>query len=159
MRMRIGHGYDIHRTKAGDSVTLGGIQIPAPYSLEGHSDADLLLHALTDAILGALGEPDIGFFFPPSDSVNKNRNSADFLIFAREKMKAADYQIENADLTLICERPKIAPHRTKITSNIAQILDCNADQVNLKGRTNEKLGDIGNEQAMAAFAVILLKQK
>lgn len=157
--MRIGHGYDIHRTKPGKNVTLGGVSIPAPFSLQGHSDADLVLHSLTDAILGAIGLPDIGFYFPPKNLENKNRNSAEFLMFAREKMEISGYCLLNADITIICENPQIAPHREKIIQNISGIMQCKNSQVNVKGRTNEKLGEIGIEQAIACFAVVLLENK
>ena len=155
--MRIGIGYDIHATCPGERVILGGVSIPAPFSLKGHSDADALLHAITDAILGALGEPDIGTFFPPSDSVNKNRDSAEFLKFAIDKMRAAGFEITNIDSNIICEQPKISPYRSSIIQNIALLCDIDSSQVNVKGRTNEKLDATGRGEAIATQAVVLLK--
>lgn len=156
--MRIGIGYDIHATGPGDFVVLGGVSIPAPFSLVGHSDGDALLHAITDAILGALGEPDIGTFFPPTQEINRNRNSRDFLAFAVQKCKEQGYAISNIDTNIICEKPKISGYREEIRSQIASVCKIEPHQVNLKGRTNEKLDAIGNQKAIATQAVVLLKK-
>ncbi len=120
--MRVGLGYDIHRTKEGDHVWLGGLRIPAPFSLVGHSDADVLLHAITDAIFGALGDYDIGYHFPPSDEKNRGRKSAEFLQFAIARMKSAAYKIGNIDCNIICEMPRITPvlvpHRDEFSETV-----------------------------------------
>ena len=152
---RIGIGYDLHATKEGNFIILGATKIPSPFSLDGHSDADVFLHALTDAILGAIGCNDIGFYFPPSDSINKNRDSADFLKFADKLMKDNEYQIVNIDAVVICEQPKISLYKSKIIENTASILKIDKNLINIKGKTNEKQDAIGHGKAVAAHCVIL----
>lgn len=157
MKLRIGHGFDIHATCPGDHVVLGGLKIPAPFSLKGHSDADALLHAITDAILGALGDEDIGHYFPPNDEVNRGRPSVDFLRFAVERAREQGYLINNIDCNVICERPKIGLYRKELCENIARLLQIAPDQVSVKGRTFEKLDAIGAEKGLAVLAVVLLR--
>jgi 2-C-methyl-D-erythritol 2,4-cyclodiphosphate synthase len=154
--MRIGLGYDIHRTTTGDSIWLGGVKIPAPFSLVGHSDADVLLHAITDAILGALADFDIGHYFPPSDAANKNRPSRDFLTFALEKMRARQYAIGNIDCNIICETPRIAPIREDIRRSLSTLMHIDLDQVSVKGRSNEKVDATGRGEAVICQASVLL---
>lgn len=154
--MRVGLGYDIHRTGPGDGILLGGVKIPAPFSLVGHSDADVLLHAITDAILGALAMEDIGHYFPPGDPVNKGRASADFLAFAVKGAQEKNYAIGNVDCNIICEEPKIAPYRQKIRESVARLLQSGIEQVSIKGRTNERVDAVGRKEAMAAQAIVLL---
>ncbi|MBV6493369.1 MAG: 2-C-methyl-D-erythritol 2,4-cyclodiphosphate synthase [Turneriella sp.] len=154
--MRVGIGYDIHRTKEGDHIYLGSRKIAAPFSLEGHSDADVLLHALTDAVLGALSDFDIGHYFPPSKEENKNRASRDFILFAAERMRMRGYKIENIDCNIICEAPKIAPVREEIRLALAKLLGITVDAISVKGRTNEKMGAIGEGKAIACQAIVLL---
>lgn len=154
--MRVGLGYDIHRTGPGDAIFLGGIKIPAPFSLIGHSDADVLLHAITDAILGALALEDIGHYFPPGDVANKNRASSDFLAFAVKSAQDKNYAVGNVDCNIICEEPKIAPHRQQIRESVARLLQVDVGQVSIKGRTNEQVDAVGRKEAMAAQAVVLL---
>ncbi|RME92205.1 MAG: 2-C-methyl-D-erythritol 2,4-cyclodiphosphate synthase [Candidatus Hydrogenedentota bacterium] len=154
--MRIGYGEDVHKTCPGNKVILGGIEIPAPFSLEGVSDADVVLHAVTDAILGALALGDIGDFFPPNAEENKNRNSKDFLSFAVEQIKMHKMKIANLDVTILCERPKISPYKNTIRENIARICQISKDQVSIKATTTEKLGFIGKEEGLAAKAIVLL---
>ncbi len=154
--MRIGIGYDIHRTCAGDHIWLGGVKVTAPFSLEGHSDADVLLHAITDAVLGALAQEDIGHHFPPSDEKNRKRKSSDFLKFAIERMREAKYKIANVDCNVICERPRIAPLRDKLRTSLATLLQIDLSQVSVKGKTNERADTVGQEGAVICQAVVLL---
>ncbi len=154
--MRIGLGYDIHRTTEGDHIWLGGVRIAAPFSLLGHSDADVLLHAVTDAILGALADYDIGHHFPPSDESNRGRPSADFLRFALERMQQRGYAIANLDCNIICELPRIAPVREEIRHSLAALLNLSIDQTSVKGRTNEKVDAAGEMRAVVCQAAVLL---
>lgn len=153
---RIGSGYDIHRTGEGDHVWLGGVRIAAPFSLVGHSDADVLLHAITDAILGAIADYDIGHHFPPSDEGNWGRASADFLRFAADRMQRAGYGIANIDCNIICELPRIAPVREEIRASLARLLDISVTQISVKGRTNEKADAVGEGSAVVCQAAVLL---
>ena len=153
---RIGLGYDIHRTGEGDHVWLGGVRIAAPFSLIGHSDADVLLHAVTDAILGALADYDIGHYFPPSDESNRGRASADFLRFALARMQAAGYEIANIDCNVICELPRIAPVREEIRRSLASLLKIEQSKISVKGRSNEKTDAVGEGRAVICQAVVLL---
>jgi 2-C-methyl-D-erythritol 2,4-cyclodiphosphate synthase len=155
--MRIGLGYDIHRTQKGDHIFLGGVKISAPFSLVGHSDADVLLHAITDAIFGALADHDIGHYFPPSDAANKNRPSRDFLDFALEKMRGHQLAISNIDCNIICEEPRIAPVRDAIRASLAKLMGISVDQVSVKGRSNEKVDATGRGEAVICQAVVLLR--
>lgn len=153
---RIGLGYDIHKTGPGDHVWLGGVRIEAPFSLMGHSDADVLLHAVTDAILGALGDADIGHYFPPSDEQNRNRKSSDFVRFAAERMRSAGYGIGNVDCNIICELPRISPVRDAIIESLARLIGASVGQVSVKGRTNEKQDSVGEGRAVVCQAIVLL---
>ncbi|MGJ3241560.1 MAG: 2-C-methyl-D-erythritol 2,4-cyclodiphosphate synthase [Opitutales bacterium] len=153
---RIGHGFDIHRTGPGSAVTLGGIRIKAPFALLGHSDADVLLHALADAILGALALPDIGHYFPPSDPQWRGMDSRLIVEKAVALADDAGYRIQNVDLTLITEAPKIAPHREAMRERIADCLNLAAEAVGLKATTHEQVGALGASEGVAAQAVCLL---
>lgn len=153
---RIGLGYDIHRTIPGKHVQLGGLQIAAPFSLEGHSDADVLLHAVTDAILGALAMEDIGHYFPPTDPANKGRASSEFLEFAVKSAHEKKYNVGNVDCNVICEEPKIGPHRQAIRESLAKLLKVDIGQVSVKGRTNERVDAVGRKEAVAVQAIVLL---
>ena len=146
-------GFDVHRFGAGDAVRLGGVKIPHSHSLIGHSDADVVLHALTDALLGTLGAGDIGTHFPPDDPTHKNRDSADFLRFSVEKITEAGGQIIHLDVTLICEAPKIAPHRETMQARIGEICGLTANRVSIKATTTEKLGFTGRGEGIAAQAI------
>lgn len=154
--MRIGHGYDVHAFRDGDHVILGGVRIPHDRGLEAHSDGDVLIHALCDAIYGALAEGDIGRHFPPSDPAWRGADSARFLAHAVDRMRARGFRLGNADLTLVCERPKIAPHGEAIRVRLAGLLDVEIDRVGVKGTTTEKLGFTGRGEGIAAHAVVLL---
>jgi 2-C-methyl-D-erythritol 2,4-cyclodiphosphate synthase len=155
---RIGIGYDIHRLKKGRPLWLGGVLIPFEKGLDGHSDADALLHAITDALLGAAALPDIGHYFPPSDPTIKNIASADMLARAFSEVRKLGYRLGNVDAVVIAEAPKIAPHRELMRQTIARLLDISVEQVQVKGKTNEGLDAIGAGQAIAAQAVVLLEK-
>jgi 2-C-methyl-D-erythritol 4-phosphate cytidylyltransferase/2-C-methyl-D-erythritol 2,4-cyclodiphosphate synthase len=150
---RTGTGYDVHRFAAGDSVTLCGVRIAHDQALEGHSDADVGLHALTDAILGAIGAGDIGSHFPPSDPQWRGVDSATFLGHAAGLVAAKGGRIAHVDVTLICERPKIAPHRAAMVARIARILGLEEHRVSVKATTTEGLGFTGRREGIAAQAV------
>ncbi len=150
---RLGQGFDVHRFGAGDAVTLAGVRIPHSAGLVGHSDADVALHALTDAILGAIGGGDIGTYFPPSEDQWKNADSAIFLAHAGALVRQQGGQINNLDLTIICEQPRIGPHRAAMQARIAEILGLQADRINVKATTTERLGFTGRGEGIAAMAI------
>ncbi len=149
---RLGHGYDVHSFAAGDHVTLCGIEIPHERRLHGHSDADVGLHALTDAILGAIGDGDIGTHFPPSDPQWRGTQSHVFLRDAKSRVAAKGGRIANVDVTIICEEPRIGPHRDAMRSSIAEILDIEVGRVSVKATTTESLGFAGRREGIAAQA-------
>ncbi|HWA30539.1 MAG TPA: bifunctional 2-C-methyl-D-erythritol 4-phosphate cytidylyltransferase/2-C-methyl-D-erythritol 2,4-cyclodiphosphate synthase [Rhizomicrobium sp.] len=151
---RIGMGYDAHRFVAGDHVWLCGVKIPHDRTLEGHSDADAALHALTDAILGAIGAGDIGQHFPPGDPKWRGANSAQFLEHAMTLLRNKGGALVNADVTLICERPKIGPHRESMRARVAEIAGIDADRVSVKATTTEGMGFTGRSEGLAAQAVV-----
>lgn len=153
LESRSGTGFDVHRFAAGSDIKLCGVLIPHDHSLEGHSDADVGLHALTDAILGAIGAGDIGYHFPPSDPQWRGVASARFLAHAARLVAERGGQIVHVDVTLICERPKIAPHRAAMVASIASILEIEADRVSVKATTTEGLGFTGRSEGIAAQAV------
>jgi 2-C-methyl-D-erythritol 2,4-cyclodiphosphate synthase len=153
---RVGHGYDVHRLVAGRRLVLGGETIPFDRGLEGHSDADVLLHALTDAILGAAGLGDLGSYFPPDDPTWKDASSLRLLEIAVDKARDRGYRVANCDLTLVAEEPQLAPYRERIRERIAGELGIASDAVGLKATTNEGLGAIGRGEGISAFAVVLL---
>jgi 2-C-methyl-D-erythritol 4-phosphate cytidylyltransferase/2-C-methyl-D-erythritol 2,4-cyclodiphosphate synthase len=150
---RVGQGFDVHAFGPGDHVTLCGIRVPHDAGLVGHSDADAGLHALTDAILGALGAGDIGSHFPPSDPQWRGADSGKFLVHARDLVAAQGGRLLHLDVTLICERPKIGPHRDAMVARIAGLLDLPAGRVSVKATTTEKLGFTGRGEGIAAQAV------
>lgn len=151
---RIGMGYDVHALENGNGVRLGGIDIPHTKKLKGHSDADVVLHALTDALLGTCGAGDIGDHFPPSDQKWKNADSKIFVDHAKNIVQEKGGRIINADITLLCEAPKIAPYRDQMRGQIAKLLGLDIGAINVKATTNEKLGFIGREEGIAAQAVV-----
>ncbi len=153
-RARIGQGYDVHAFGPGETVWLCGVAVPHTQALVGHSDADAGLHALTDALLGALGEGDIGDHFPPSDPQWKGAASDRFLLHAVEMLGARGGEVINADVTLICERPRIGPHRLAMRQRLAELLGAPLDAVSVKATTSERLGFTGREEGLAALAVI-----
>ena len=156
MDIRTGNGFDVHKFTDGDHVTLCGIRIAHDQSLAGHSDADVAMHAVTDAIFGALAEGDIGQWFPPSEEEWKGANSAIFLTKAVERAAAREFAISNVDCTIICERPKIGPHALKMRERMALLLGIPADRVSVKATTSEKLGFTGRGEGIAAMATATL---
>jgi 2-C-methyl-D-erythritol 2,4-cyclodiphosphate synthase len=153
---RIGQGYDVHRLIAGRRLILGGEEIPFERGLEGHSDADVLLHALGDALLGAASLGDLGLHFPPGEERWRGASSVDLLERIVRLVEEAGFVIGNCDLTLLAEAPKLAPHRERIRERIARILKIEPDAVGLKATTNEGLGAIGRGEGIAALAVVLI---
>lgn len=151
--MRIGHGFDVHVLVAGRKCIIGGVDIAHEKGLDGHSDADVLLHAICDALLGAAALGDIGKHFPPSDDAYKNADSRVLLRHVVALLKAKNYVVNNIDATVICEAPKLSPHTAQMCANIAD--DCSVDvsQVNIKATTTEKLGFTGRGEGIAAEAV------
>jgi len=155
---RIGLGYDIHRFKKGRPLLLGGIVIPHERGLDGHSDADVLLHAVTDALLGAAGLPDIGSYFPPGKAAIKGIASRAMLAKAMQEIRRKGFRVVNVDSVVIAESPKIGPYREAIRRSLAQSLSVSVADVQVKGKTNEGLDAVGKKQAMAAHAVVLLSK-
>lgn len=155
-QFRIGQGYDIHALVPERKLILGGVHVPYEKGLLGHSDADALLHALTDALLGAAGLNDIGQLFPDTDPQFQNMDSRILLRAALQKVQAAGFQIGNVDATIICQRPKLAEFLPEMVRNIAADLDVTPSHVNLKAKTNESLGHLGRGEGIAVHAVALL---
>ncbi len=154
--MRIGHGFDVHRLVEGRALILGGVDIPHPTGLLGHSDADVLLHAICDAILGALGAGDIGKHFPDTDPAYKGIDSRELLRHVASLMEERGYALGNLDATILCQRPKLAPHIERMCENIASDCATQRDRVNVKATTTETLGFEGREEGISAHAVVLL---
>ena len=155
--VRTGTGIDVHAFAPGDHVMLGGVRIPHGQKLSGHSDADVVLHAATDALLGALADGDIGAHFPPSDPLWKGAASDQFLKFAVERVKARGGRIAHIDITVVCEAPKIGPHRDAIRLKIAEIAGIACDRVAVKATTSEKLGFTGRGEGIAAYATATIR--
>ena len=149
---RAGIGYDVHRLTAGAGVTLCGVMIPCPYQLVGHSDADIALHAVTDALLGTIGAGDIGDHFPPTNPQWKDASSSVFVEHAVALVSEAGGRIVNTDVALIAEVPRIKPHRAAMRERLAELLGVTADRVGVKATTNEKMGFVGRKEGLAAFA-------
>jgi 2-C-methyl-D-erythritol 2,4-cyclodiphosphate synthase len=157
--MFVGLGYDVHRLCEGRPLFLGGVKIESPKGLMGHSDADVLLHALMDALLGAMGLDDIGHLFPNTDERYKGISSLKLLGEVHKKILEGGFEINNIDMTLIAEAPKIAPYIDAMKTAISETLDIKKTAVGIKATTNEKLGFIGKEEGMAAFATASLNKK
>ncbi len=157
--MRIGHGYDVHRLVEGRKLIMGGVDIPWEQGLLGHSDADVLLHAVADAILGAIGEGDIGKHFPDSDPAFKGADSMHLLAHVMGVADSRGYCLGNLDATIIAQKPKMAPHIQTMRANIARVLNAVVEQVNVKATTEEGLGFSGRGEGIAAHAVVLLVKK
>lgn len=150
---RVGIGYDVHPFAEGRRLVLGGVEIPYPRGLQGHSDADALCHAIADAVYGALGVGDIGQHFPNTDKANKDRSSLDFLRHAREQARSKRATIVNIDATVIAQEPKVMPHVVNMKAAVADALGIKSEQVGIKATTNEHLGFIGRGEGIAAMAV------
>jgi len=155
--IRVGVGYDSHRFAPGRPLILGGVLIPSDVGLMGHSDADAICHAVTDAILGAAGLGDIGEMFPNTDPGNKNRDSIEMLEAAVKRISTAGYSVNQVDVTLVAESPRLAPHREKIRARLASSLGIDSASVSVKGKSNEGMGWIGRKEGLACIAVATLK--
>ncbi|MGM9950193.1 MAG: 2-C-methyl-D-erythritol 2,4-cyclodiphosphate synthase [Lysinibacillus sp.] len=156
---RVGQGYDVHAFAEGRKLILGGIEIPHDRGLLGHSDADVLLHTITDAALGAIGEGDIGRHFPDTDPEWKDADSAKLLQYIWKMVEGKGYVLGNVDATIIAQRPKMAPYIEPMKNRIAELLNADPSQVNVKATTTEKLGFTGREEGIASLATILLIKK
>ena len=154
--LRIGQGLDVHAFGVGDFVSLGGVRIPHTHGLIAHSDGDVLLHALSDALLGALALGDIGRHFPDTDAAYRGADSRVLLRHVYQLVQAQGYALVNADITVACERPKLAPHNLAIRQTIAADLACSIDQISVKATTTEKLGFTGRQEGILVSAVVLL---
>lgn len=154
---RIGHGYDVHAFVDGDGFTLGGVFISCDKAIVAHSDGDALIHALCDALLGALGRGDIGRMFPDTDARNENRNSREFLREIKKLIDSDGFRMGNADITIVAQAPKMAPHIGSMTAILAEDLETPAAAINIKATTTEGLGFIGREQGIAVAAVVILE--
>lgn len=155
--MRIGHGYDVHRFGAGDHVMLAGVRVPCEFGVIAHSDGDVLLHALCDALLGAAGLGDIGRHFPDTDPAWKGADSRDLLAQVLTLLAAANLTVVNADLTLVAQTPRVSAYIEQMRANLASDMDLPTGHVNVKATTTEKLGPIGRNEGLAAHAVVLLQ--
>ena len=158
MNIRIGEGWDVHALVPGRKLILGGVAIPHTAGLLGHSDADVLLHAITDAVLGAAGLGDIGRHFPDTDAQFKGADSSVLLAEAMRRVRAQGWELVNIDSTIVAQAPKLAPHMAAIQAGVARALGVAPDQVNVKAKTAEKLGPVGQGQSMEARAVALLRR-
>ena len=156
--MRIGYGYDSHRFEEGRRLVLGGVEFPDETGLAGHSDADVLVHAVIDALLGAAALGDIGSHFPDTDAKWKGADSAKLLAAVVAEIAAAGYRVGNVDATVVCERPKLRPKVDEIRSRLARLLDIPTSQLSIKGKTNEKMDDVGAGLGIEAHAVVLLEE-
>ncbi len=154
---RIGSGYDVHKLGPGDHVTLCGVEITSERALIGHSDADVALHSVTDAVFGAIADGDIGSHFPPTDSQWRGASSDQFLAYACERMRERGFELSNIDLTIICEKPKIGPHRDAMRARLAEIAQIDVSCVSVKATTTERLGFTGRGEGIAAEAVIIIE--
>ncbi|WP_074016038.1 2-C-methyl-D-erythritol 2,4-cyclodiphosphate synthase [Fusobacterium massiliense] len=157
--LRIGNGYDVHRLVEGRKLILGGVEIPHTKGVLGHSDGDVLLHAITDAIIGALGLGDIGLHFPDNDENLKGIDSSILLKKIDKMMKDKKYEIVNIDSVIVMQKPKLRPYIDEIERNIAKILNIDSELVNVKAKTEEKLGFTGDESGVKSYCVVLLESK
>jgi len=156
VQFRVVHGFDLHRLAAGRKRIIGGVEVPHDRGCVAHSDGDVVYHAITDAILGALGQDDIGQIFPDSDAKWKGADSRVFVEEAARRMRAAGYAVGNLDVTVILQRPKLSPHKPTIRQNLAKLLGCDLSQVNIKGKPHEQGDALGENRAIACHAVVLV---
>ena len=157
--MRIGYGYDSHRFEPGRRLVLGGVEFPGEVGLKGHSDADVLIHAIIDALLGAAALGDIGSHFPDTDPKWKDADSAKLLEAVVKEVRSAGYQIGNVDATVICERPKLRPKVDEIRTRLSQLLNLSTSRLSSKGKTNEKMDDVGAGVGIEVHAVALIEER
>jgi len=156
MDIRVGYGIDFHKYDENREMILGGVKFDVPYGLLGHSDADVVLHAVADSLLGACGLNDIGYHFPDTDNAYKNADSSKLLAKVVNLVKEKEFAILNIDITIIAQKPKINKKREEMVNKIASLLGIDKDRVNVKGTTTEKMGFVGREEGMAAMATVLL---
>ena len=156
--LRVGQGYDVHAFGEGDHVTLGGVKIPHEYGIKAHSDGDVILHALCDALLGAAALGDIGMHFPDTDAKWKGANSRDLLRHVVSLLKAQSYEVVNADITLLAEVPRIGKYRDEMKANMASDMNIDVSQINVKATTSEGMGFIGKREGLACHAVVLIER-
>ena len=154
---RIGHGYDVHALGPGEGLILGGVNIPCEFAFLAHSDGDVLIHALCDALLGAVGQGDIGTHFSDQDSINENRDSREFLRHIKSIMDTNSCRLSNADMTIVAQTPTMASHLPAMKDNLADDLDVDISKLNIKATTTEGLGFIGRKEGIAVHAVVLLE--
>ena len=159
MKFRVGHGYDVHKLVEDRKLIIGGVEIPHSKGLLGHSDADVLAHAICDALLGAAALGDIGKHFPDTDPKYKGANSLVLLGHIYDMMDEMGYQIGNVDATILAERPKMAPHIVSMRTNISNVLHCDIEDVSIKATRGEKLGFVGNEEGIVSLSVCILEKK
>ena len=155
--VRVGQGFDVHKFTLGRPLIIGGVKINHEYGLDGHSDADVLIHAVMDALLGAAGLGDIGKYFPDTDEIFKDSNSRELLRIVVKNLRSNNYMIGNIDATIICEAPKMKPYINQMISNIADDCVCDLNNINIKATTTEKLGFIGRSEGIAAQAICLIQ--
>ena len=158
MKIKVGFGFDVHQLQEGRKLVLGGVDIPHDKGALGHSDADVVIHALCDALLGAAGLKDIGFYFPDTDATFKNIDSTILLSRVIELIEERKYTVGNADISLVLEKPKIKPHIDLMKEILAPILKISTEDISIKATTNEKLGYVGREEGVAAYAVVLIEK-
>jgi len=158
MKLRIGNGIDVHELQLGRSLIIGGIKVDSEYGIKGHSDGDLVIHALVDSILGALALGDIGQYFPSSDEKWKNASSKTFLTFAIDKMQSLEYRINNIDITIVLQSPSLKPYNEKIRIKLSSLCNIELNQVSLKATTTDSLGFLGRGEGIAVFITTLLIQ-
>jgi 2-C-methyl-D-erythritol 2,4-cyclodiphosphate synthase len=158
MKIKVGFGFDVHQLQEGRKLILGGVDIPHDKGALGHSDADVVIHALCDALLGAAGLKDIGFYFPDTDVAFKNIDSTILLSRVIELIEERKYIVGNADISLVLEKPKIKPHIDLMKEILAPILKISTEDISIKATTNEKLGYVGREEGVAAYAVVLIEK-
>jgi len=158
MKIKVGFGFDVHQLQEGRKLILGGVDIPHDKGALGHSDADVVIHALCDALLGAAGLKDIGFYFPDTDAAFKNIDSTILLSRVIELIEERKYTVGNADISLVLEKPKIKPHIDSMKEILAPILKISTEDISIKATTNEKLGYVGREEGVAAYAVVLIEK-
>jgi 2-C-methyl-D-erythritol 2,4-cyclodiphosphate synthase len=158
MKIKVGFGFDVHQLQEGRKLILGGVDIPHDKGALGHSDADVVIHALCDALLGAAGLKDIGFYFPDTDAAFKNIDSTILLSRVIELIEERKYTVGNADISLVLEKPKIKPHIDLMKEILAPILKISTEDISIKATTNEKLGYVGREEGVAAYAVVLIEK-
>lgn len=156
---RVGHGFDLHRLEPGLSLIVGGERLDHDRGCDAHSDGDVVYHAVTDAVLGGLGQDDIGVLFPDDDAKWKAADSRVFVEEAARRMRDAGYAIGNLDVTVILQRPRLAPHKPAVRANLAALLGCDVSQVNVKGKTHERVDALGENRAVACHAVVLLQPR